>query len=118
MGRAPADTGVLAFLRSGGLSAFSLLALACVRSALLPRLMAATRGCACLSLTASNSFSTIGSMATKSQMLSLQRGTGAQSLAKLQLTKCNVVDWGGASAPDQRLSGLARERSERTQCQT
>ena len=38
-----------AFLRSGGLLAFSLLALALVRSALLPRLMA-TRGRACLSL--------------------------------------------------------------------
>ena len=40
------------------------------------------------------------------------------SFPKLQLTKRNVVDWGGELASDQRLSGLARERSERTQRQT
>ena len=42
--------------------------------------------------------------------------TDIQSVAKLGLTKRNVVDWGGESVHDQRLSGLARERSERTQC--
>ena len=50
---------------------------------------------------------------TKSQMLSLQLGTKTQSIAKLQLTKRNVVKLGGELASDQRLSGLARERSER-----
>ena len=30
-----------------------------------------------------------------------------RSFAKLQLTKRNVVDWGGEFAPDQRLSGLS-----------
>uniref|UniRef100_A0A2A4Z3W2 Uncharacterized protein n=1 Tax=OCS116 cluster bacterium TaxID=2030921 RepID=A0A2A4Z3W2_9PROT len=40
-----------------------------------------------------------------------------RSFAKLQLTKRNVVKLGGELASDQRLSGLARERSERTQCQ-
>ena len=46
-------------------------------------------------------------------MQRLQRGTKTQSVTKLQLTKRNVVKLGGASASDQRLSGLARERSER-----
>uniref|UniRef100_A0A2A4YZT5 Uncharacterized protein n=1 Tax=OCS116 cluster bacterium TaxID=2030921 RepID=A0A2A4YZT5_9PROT len=42
---------------------------------------------------------------TKHQILSLQRGTETQSLAKLQLTKRNVVKLGGEFAADQRLSG-------------
>ena len=50
---------------------------------------------------------------TKQKILRLQRGTKTQHFAKLELTKRNVVDWGGESASDQRLSGLARERSER-----
>ena len=50
---------------------------------------------------------------TKHQILNLQRGTKTRCFAKLQLTKRNVVDWGGEFAHHQRLSGLARERSER-----
>uniref|UniRef100_A0A2A4YXD9 Uncharacterized protein n=1 Tax=OCS116 cluster bacterium TaxID=2030921 RepID=A0A2A4YXD9_9PROT len=55
---------------------------------------------------------------TRQKILSLQWGTEAQSFAKLQLTKHNAVRLGGEIAPDQRLSDLARERSERTQCPT
>ena len=50
---------------------------------------------------------------TKQQILCLRCRTGMRRFAKLQLTKHNVVKLGGASALDQRLSGLARERGER-----
>ena len=78
----------------------------------LPRLTA-TRSRACLSLTASNLFPQDKQYDTKSQMLSMRWGTETRNVTNFQLTKRNVVDWGGDSAPDQRLSGLARERSER-----
>ncbi|PCI89051.1 MAG: hypothetical protein COB24_00810 [Hyphomicrobiales bacterium] len=50
-------------------------------------------------------------------MLSLLYSTEMQSFAKLELTKLNEIRLGGELTSDQRLSGLARERSERTQCQ-
>ena len=43
--------------------------------------------------------------------------TETRHAGKLSPPQRNVVDWGGEFTPDQRLSGLARERSERTQCQ-
>ncbi|PCI86458.1 MAG: hypothetical protein COB24_09855 [Hyphomicrobiales bacterium] len=49
--------------------------------------------------------------------MSKQYSTYMLRFAKLQLTKHNAVRLGGVSASHQRLSGLARERSERTQCQ-
>ena len=44
---------------------------------------------------------------TKSQILSLQRDTETQNVAKLQLTKRNAVKLGGELTLDQRLSGLS-----------
>ena len=40
-----------------------------------------------------------------------------QNFAKHQLTKLNEANLGAEFASNQRLSGLARERSEHTQCQ-
>ncbi|PCI86794.1 MAG: hypothetical protein COB24_08590 [Hyphomicrobiales bacterium] len=50
---------------------------------------------------------------TKNKIQSLHCGTYTRRITKLELTKLNVIDWGGELASDQRLSGLASDTEYR-----
>ncbi|PCI86451.1 MAG: hypothetical protein COB24_09820 [Hyphomicrobiales bacterium] len=117
-GKHPADTLEVCIFSFGFASLLSFALLSISTSVRSLRSLATPNGDAQSRLPQPKASDPFPTISTRLQILSLSGRTEIRSFAKLELTKHNVVRLGGEFASNQRLSGLARERSERTQCQT